>query len=188
MNDHTPREGEGRTAEELLDQVLASNRVELMNTMADALDTEAGLEALKPLRAEAPPSVQDTAPRPRTCAPSVRAAPPTARLRERRITVQQAATQPLLSLRTAIVMLAALGIGMVVGCLTVRTGASVEASVLAGLTSAGASPPPEQPHRLTAAPAACNEGPGRLPGPGAWDGRWVRGWRTRHRICCRFSA
>jgi predicted branched-subunit amino acid permease len=55
--------------------------------------------------------------------------------------VQQAATQPLLSLRTAIVMLAALGIGMVVGCLTVRTGASVEASVLAGLTSAGASAP-----------------------------------------------
>jgi ABC-type antimicrobial peptide transport system permease subunit len=50
-------------------------------------------------------------------------------------------TQPFLSLHTTVVLLMALVIGLVMGCLTAFTGVSAAAAVIAGLTSAGASVP-----------------------------------------------
>ncbi|TDU67964.1 hypothetical protein EDD91_8026 [Streptomyces sp. KS 21] len=48
---------------------------------------------------------------------------------------------PFLSLHTAVVLLTALVIGLVVGGLTIQTGASVAVAVLAGLTATGSSVP-----------------------------------------------
>ncbi|MFC7841917.1 hypothetical protein [Streptomyces sp. NPDC057382] len=48
---------------------------------------------------------------------------------------------PFLSLRTTVVLLAALVIGLVAGGLTVLTGTPVAGAVLAGLTAAGSSVP-----------------------------------------------
>ncbi|MDG9709369.1 hypothetical protein [Streptomyces sp. DH10] len=50
MTDRTPHEGGRHTPEDLLDALLAGNRVELLNTMTRALDTDAGLRALRILR------------------------------------------------------------------------------------------------------------------------------------------
>ncbi|MFE0453094.1 hypothetical protein ACFW2D_17775 [Streptomyces sp. NPDC058914] len=49
--------------------------------------------------------------------------------------------QPFLSLHTAVVLLIAFVIGVVMGVLTVLTGAPVAAAAVAGLTSAGVSVP-----------------------------------------------
>ncbi|QKW09853.1 hypothetical protein HUT18_29035 [Streptomyces sp. NA04227] len=49
--------------------------------------------------------------------------------------------EPFLSLHSAVILLAGLVIGLVIGCLTVLGGASVAVAVIAGLTSAGASIP-----------------------------------------------
>ncbi|GGV65221.1 hypothetical protein GCM10010294_17950 [Streptomyces griseoloalbus] len=46
-----------------------------------------------------------------------------------------------LSLHTAVVLLAAVVIGMVIGCLTVLTGAPIAAAAIAGVLSAGGSVP-----------------------------------------------
>ncbi|MFH9617849.1 hypothetical protein [Streptomyces pratensis] len=46
-----------------------------------------------------------------------------------------------LSLHTAVVLLAAVVVGMVIGCLTVLTGVPVAAAVIAGVSSAGGSVP-----------------------------------------------
>jgi hypothetical protein len=46
MTDRTPHEGGRHTPEDLLDALLAGNRVELLDTMTRALDTDAGLRAL----------------------------------------------------------------------------------------------------------------------------------------------
>ncbi|MFJ4120083.1 hypothetical protein ACIP3U_01980 [[Kitasatospora] papulosa] len=54
---------------------------------------------------------------------------------------KQLPTQPFLSLHTAVVLLTALVIGLVMGSLTAFTGVSAAAAVIAGLTSAGASVP-----------------------------------------------
>ncbi|WP_416977880.1 hypothetical protein [Streptomyces sp. T028] len=51
------------------------------------------------------------------------------------------AAEPFLTLHTTVVLLAALVIGLVIGGLTVLTGAPVAASVIAGLTSFGATIP-----------------------------------------------
>ncbi|MFH8613154.1 hypothetical protein ACH4D5_37380 [Streptomyces sp. NPDC018029] len=48
---------------------------------------------------------------------------------------------PFLSLHSAVVLLAALVIGLVIGGLTVLTGVHVAAAVIAGLASAGSSIP-----------------------------------------------
>ncbi|MGW1070954.1 hypothetical protein ACWD4F_41475 [Streptomyces aureus] len=52
-----------------------------------------------------------------------------------------ASPAPFLSLRTAVVLLTATVIGLVIGGLTVLTGAPIAAAVISGLTSAGASIP-----------------------------------------------
>ncbi|MFJ3213502.1 hypothetical protein [Streptomyces flaveolus] len=49
--------------------------------------------------------------------------------------------EPFLSLHTTVIMLTALIIGIVIGGLTVLSGAPVAAAVIAGLTSAGGSVP-----------------------------------------------
>ncbi|MER5859787.1 hypothetical protein ABT131_29935 [Streptomyces sp900105245] len=54
--------------------------------------------------------------------------------------------QPFLSLHTAVVLLIAFIIGVVLGTLTLLTGSPVAAAVAAGLTSAGASIPPLHTH------------------------------------------
>ncbi|MCQ4207481.1 MULTISPECIES: hypothetical protein [Streptomyces] len=46
-----------------------------------------------------------------------------------------------LPLHTAVVLLTAAVMGLVIGCLTVHTGAPVAAAVIAGLSSAGAAVP-----------------------------------------------
>ncbi|TCR15964.1 hypothetical protein [Streptomyces sp. BK205] len=50
--------------------------------------------------------------------------------------------QPFLSLHTAVVLLMAFMIGLIIGVLTFLTGAPVAAGVIAGITSVGASIPP----------------------------------------------
>ena len=50
--------------------------------------------------------------------------------------------QPFLSLHTAVVLLMAFVIGLLIGVLTFLTGVPVAAAVIAGITSAGASVPP----------------------------------------------
>ncbi|MGW6456437.1 hypothetical protein ACWF94_10990 [Streptomyces sp. NPDC055078] len=50
MTDRTPHGGERHTPEDLLDALLAGSRNELLDTMTTALDTDAGLRALAPLR------------------------------------------------------------------------------------------------------------------------------------------
>jgi hypothetical protein len=51
----------------------------------------------------------------------------------------QGPEQPFLSLHTAVILLTAIVIGLVVGGLTVLTGVQVATAVLAGLAAAGAS-------------------------------------------------
>lgn len=48
---------------------------------------------------------------------------------------------PFLSLHTTVVLLTAVVIGLVAGCLTVLTGAPVAGAVLAGLTASGSAMP-----------------------------------------------
>ncbi|GAA2304273.1 hypothetical protein Scani_11310 [Streptomyces caniferus] len=48
---------------------------------------------------------------------------------------------PFLSLHTTVVLLAAVVIGLVVGCMTVLTGAPVAGAVLAGLAASGSAVP-----------------------------------------------
>ncbi|MFD1831222.1 hypothetical protein ACFSJS_16325 [Streptomyces desertarenae] len=54
---------------------------------------------------------------------------------------ESASAQPFLTLHAAVVLLAAVIIGFVIGGLTALTGVPVAAAVTAGLTSAGASIP-----------------------------------------------
>ncbi|MFI6013361.1 hypothetical protein ACIBAG_31925 [Streptomyces sp. NPDC051243] len=54
MTDRTPHEGERHTLEERLDTLLANNHAELLYSMAEALDTNAGLQALATLRRAGP--------------------------------------------------------------------------------------------------------------------------------------
>jgi hypothetical protein len=59
MSDRTPHEGGRHTPEDLLDALLASNRLELLGTMTHALDTHAGLRALATLRTGPPAKIED---------------------------------------------------------------------------------------------------------------------------------
>ncbi|MEU0413570.1 hypothetical protein ABZ307_38065 [Streptomyces griseorubiginosus] len=61
MNDRTPREGERRTPEDLLDALLMGNRTELLDTLTHALDTNAGLRALAALRTDPPSEIENRA-------------------------------------------------------------------------------------------------------------------------------
>lgn len=68
MTDRTPHEGGRHTPEDLLDALLAGNRVELLDTMTRTLDTDAGLRALQTLRTGPPAKMEErsseaTAPR-----------------------------------------------------------------------------------------------------------------------------
>ncbi|MFF4053542.1 hypothetical protein ACFYZ5_43765 [Streptomyces chartreusis] len=60
MTDRTPHQSERRTPEDPLDALLAGNRVELLATMTRALDTDAGLRALAPLRTYPPTKIEDS--------------------------------------------------------------------------------------------------------------------------------
>lgn len=61
MTDRTPHEGGRHTPEDLLDSLLVGNRVELLDTMTRALDTDAGLRALQTLRIVPPAKIEDRA-------------------------------------------------------------------------------------------------------------------------------
>ncbi|SDP62574.1 hypothetical protein SAMN04487981_12962 [Streptomyces sp. cf386] len=61
MTDRTPHEGGRHTPEDLLDALLTGNHVELLDTMTRALDTDAGLRALAPLRTAPPAKIKDRA-------------------------------------------------------------------------------------------------------------------------------
>lgn len=59
MTDLTPHEGGRHTPEDLLDALLAGNHAELLDTMTQALDTDAGLRALATLRTGPPAKIED---------------------------------------------------------------------------------------------------------------------------------
>lgn len=62
MSDRTPHEGGRQRPEDLLDALLARNRAELLGTMTQALDTNAGLRALATLRTGSPPKIENRRP------------------------------------------------------------------------------------------------------------------------------